>query len=216
MTAKIFYKELRLVAHPTVYLFLCLGAMMLIPNYPLYVTFFYGTLGVFFSFLGARENQDVYYAAALPVSKRNAVRGRTLFVAAAELAQVLSAVPFALLRAHLPGIGENLAGIEPNVAFFGLSLCMLGLFNVIFLPAFYKTAQKVGRAFLLAVLPMTAYILAAEALVHFPVVGAYLDAVDAHAQVRQLPVLLGGAALYALLTWLGFRSAAVRFARVDL
>lgn len=41
-------KELRLALHPTAPLFLCLSAMLLIPNYPYCVVFFYTSLAVFF------------------------------------------------------------------------------------------------------------------------------------------------------------------------
>ena len=39
------YKEWRLAMHPTALLFLPLSAMLLIPNYPYYVIFFYTSLG---------------------------------------------------------------------------------------------------------------------------------------------------------------------------
>jgi len=42
------YKEFKLALHPTSIIFLSLSAMVLIPNYPYYVTFFYVMLGVYF------------------------------------------------------------------------------------------------------------------------------------------------------------------------
>ncbi len=53
------YKEFRLASHPAAFLFLGLAAMMMIPNYPLTVTFFYPCLGAFFICLNGRENRDV-------------------------------------------------------------------------------------------------------------------------------------------------------------
>ena len=44
-------KELRLAMHPAALLFLALSALLIIPNYPYYVTFFYTTLGIFFYLL---------------------------------------------------------------------------------------------------------------------------------------------------------------------
>ena len=180
MTARIFYKDLRLAAHPMMYVFALFGAMLLIPSYPYTVAFFYGLLGIFFTFLNGRENKDVYYCAVLPVTKREQVRARTWMVVAAEV------------------------------------LLIFGVFNAVFLPAFYKTAVRVGRSFLLAVVPMTALMVLVEALSHFPVVGPYLDAADAAGQMRQLPVLAAGAAAFALLSWLAFRRAAKNYERVDL
>lgn len=74
MTAKIFSKDLRLAAHPMMYVFALFGVMLIIPNYPYTVVFFYGLLGIFFTFLNGRENKDVYYCAVLPVTKRDQVR----------------------------------------------------------------------------------------------------------------------------------------------
>ena len=187
MTAKIFSKDLRLAAHPMMYVFALFGVMLIIPNYPYTVVFFYGLLGIFFTFLNGRENKDVYYCAVLPVTKRDQVRARAWLVVAVELAELVIAIPFAFLSARINPNGTNLAGIDANVALFGSVLLIYGVFNVVFLPAFYKTAIRAGRAFLLAVIPMTVLMVLVEALSHFPVVGPYLDATDAAGQVRQLP-----------------------------
>ena len=56
---RLLQKELRLAMHPASVGFLLLSALLLIPNYPYYVTFFYTSLGVFFICLGGRENKDV-------------------------------------------------------------------------------------------------------------------------------------------------------------
>ena len=45
------YKQLKLVCHPMTPVFCLFGVMVLIPNYPYSVTFFYVTLGLFFTFL---------------------------------------------------------------------------------------------------------------------------------------------------------------------
>ena len=231
MTARIFCKDLRLAAHPMMYVFALFGAMLLIPSYPYTVAFFYGLLGIFFTFLNgrenkdvyycamlqaARENRDVYYMALLPVTKREQVRARTWMVVAVELTELVLAVPFAVLSVHINPNGTNLAGIDANVALFGAVLLIFGVFNAVFLPAFYRTAVRVGRSFLLAVVPMTVLMVLVEALSHFPVIGPYLDATDAAGQMRQLPVLAAGAAAFALLSWLAFRRAAKNYELVDL
>lgn len=216
MTAKIFCKDLRLAAHPMMYVFALFGVMLLIPSYPYTVVFFYGLLGIFFTFLNGRENKDVYYCAVLPVTKREQVCARTWLTVAVELTELVLAVPFAVLSVRINPNGTNLAGIDANVALFGAVLLIFGVFNAVLLPAFYKTAVRVGRAFLLAIIPTAVLMALVEALSHFPVVGPYLDAADAAGQVRQLPVLAAGAAAFALLSWLAFRRAAKNYARVDL
>ena len=63
----LFKKEWKLVMMPVPLLFLLLSGLVLIPNYPYYVTFFYTTLGIFLMMQSARENRDLYYMALLPV-----------------------------------------------------------------------------------------------------------------------------------------------------
>ena len=137
MTAKIFSKDLRLAAHPMMYVFALFGVMLIIPNYPYTVVFFYGLLGIFFTFLNGRENKDVYYCAVLPVTKCDQVLARAWLVVAVELAELVIAVPFAFLSARINPNGTNLAGIDANVALFGCVLLIYGVFNVVFLPVFY-------------------------------------------------------------------------------
>ena len=43
--SELLYKELRLAAHPSLYVFMCMGALLLIPAYPYSVVFFFGCLG---------------------------------------------------------------------------------------------------------------------------------------------------------------------------
>ena len=136
MTAKIFSKDLRLAAHPMMYVFALFGVMLIIPNYPYTVVFFYGLLGIFFTFLNGRENKDVYYCAVLPVTKRDQVRARAWLVVAVELAELVIAVPFAFLSARINPNGTNLAGIDANVSLFGCLLLIYSVFNFVFLPLF--------------------------------------------------------------------------------
>ena len=53
------YKQFRLVCHPMTLVFCLFGAMLLIPNYPYTVAFFYVTLGIFFTFMNLREQRDM-------------------------------------------------------------------------------------------------------------------------------------------------------------
>ena len=68
------FKEIRLALHPTTYLFMVIGAMLMIPSYPYYVAFVYTCLGIFFIFLSARENKDIIFTASLPVRKSDVVK----------------------------------------------------------------------------------------------------------------------------------------------
>lgn len=75
------YKELRLAIHPTMCIFLAMPLLMLAPNYPYYVVFMYTCLAIYFTFLIGREQNDIFYTAALPIKKTDVVKGalRRLF-----------------------------------------------------------------------------------------------------------------------------------------
>ena len=152
MMRTLLYKQLRLVCHPMTPVFCMFGVMLMIPNYPLTVVWFYVMLGLFFTFLNMREQKDIYYSAILPIRKRDTVKAACLFTALIELASLVIAVPFAVWRAHT-SIGGNLVGVDANVTLFGFALMLYALFNAILLCSFYKTAYQVGTAFLKAIIP---------------------------------------------------------------
>ena len=209
-------KEWKLVMMPVPLLFLLLSALVLVPNYPYYVTFFYTTLGIFLMMQFARENRDLYYMALLPVTKREMVRARFLLVLSVEALQVLVCVPFMLLRASYGSV-KNAVGIEANAAFLGLSLVLLGLFNRIFFPMHYKNAYDLGKPFLLSSITLALGVLVLETLQHIlPYLNDVCDSYAAADQLRQIPVLLGGLLVFSLLTARSFTLSVRRFEAADL
>ena len=210
------YKELRLALHPTAPLFLCLSAMLLIPNYPYYVIFFYTCLGVFFLCLNGRETQDLFYSMLLPVRKRQIVQARISLVVLIELAQVLLAIPFAVLRSVLIPL-HNEAGIEANTAFFGLGLLLLGVFNFFFFTRYYRNPDKVGGPFCAGCIAFAVCMLLAETAVHvLPFAREQLDTIDPANLPAQLLVLAAGIVLFGLLTGSACRKSVRSFEQLDL
>lgn len=214
MTFNLINKELRLAAHPNLYIFALMGVLVMVPSYPYGMIFMFGCLGPYITFMYGRETNDIYYTALLPVKKRDTVKSKCLLVALSQMAQVLISLPFAVLRVHILPNG-NLAGIEANVAFYGFGLMIYAIFNLIFMAEFFKTAHKVGKAFLLAAIPTTLAIVAMEVIVHFPGF-AWLDSVQPADMLRQLPILAAGIAVYAGGMLLTYQVCAKRFERVDL
>lgn len=211
------YKELKLSMHPTVYIFFALSAMLLIPSYPYYVAFYYTCLSIFFVFLNGRETKDVLFTVLLPIRKRDCVKARLISITLIELIQIALSVPFAVLSTKINPNGGNAVGIEPNVAFYGLVLVMYTIFNLVYVPAFYKTAYNIGKPFVKASVLMFLFIAAAESLVHIPTpLKGYLDASDSASQLRQLPVLAAGILIYALGALLTLKLSGKRLEAVDL
>lgn len=144
----LFYKQLHLVAHPMTFLFLFFGVMLLIPNYPYTVAFFYVTLGIFFMYMNAREHRDLDFSALLPVRKTDLVRSAFLFCCVVEILSILIALPFCVLSFRINPKGCNAAGIDANAAVIAFAFLVFSAFNAIFFPAFYRNAYKVGTAFI--------------------------------------------------------------------
>ena len=176
------WKEWRLSMSPVPLLFLLLSGLILIPNYPYYVTFFYNGLGLFMLMQSLRENRDTAYLMLLPVTKAEMVRARFRTVVQLELLQVLACVPFMALRASY-GHLNNAVGIEANTAFLGLGLVQMGLFNLVFFPMHYKNAYDLGKPFVAASVVEFFYIVLAEVCDHvaktcrYSVIPAHLSVV---------------------------------------
>lgn len=214
--SRLLRKELRLALHPTAPMFLLLSAMLMIPNYPYLVVFFYTGLSVFFTCLTGRENHDIDYTMLLPVAKRDIVRARILLVALLETAQLLLAIPFAILRQKLI-VEPNAAGMDANIVLFALALVEMGLFNQVFFRSYYRDVQKVGTAFIKSTVTIFLFISIAEAMTHaLPFARDVLDTPDPDHLSIKLALLLSGAALYVAMTWQACRASERSFERQDL
>lgn len=209
------YKEFRLVCHPMTLIFCLFGIMVLIPNYPYTVIFFYVMLGLFFTFLNIREQKDIYYSALLPVPKRDTVKAGCAFVVIIQVLSLVLLIPCSLLAAHLQPGKDNLVGLDPNAALLTAGFLLYAVFNAVFLPSFYANGYKVGIAFLKAVIPTTLVMMVLEALPHFPAL-TWLDDMDAATQVRLLPYFVAAVLLYGIGTVVTFRRAAAQYEKVDL
>lgn len=208
------YKELKLAAHPNLFIFTLLGVLVIVPAYPYGMVFMFGCLGPYITFMYGRETNDIYYTALLPVKKKDTVKAKCLLLVLAQMTQLLISLPFAFLRVNiLPG--GNPAGIEANIAYYGFGFITYAIFNFIFLTQFFKTAYKAGKAFLMAIIPAFFVVVIMEVLVHFPGF-QWLDSVALDAMLNQLPILVMGIVIYIVAVIAAYNLSAKRFERVDL
>ena len=213
---KLLKKEFRLCLHPTAPLFLMLATMILIPNYPYAVSFFYITLGVFFICLTARENHDAGFTAFLPVSRKQIVWGRVLLVLCLEMADLIAAALMVWVKS-LIGFMPNEAGMDANIALLGEGFIVFGLFNLIFFPRWYQDINKVGVPFLLASAAVFVYIIAAIVSTYaVPFVRDCLDTQDPAFLTEKLLFVGVALLLFVCSAWLTVRLSVKRFERVDL
>lgn len=214
--AKLFRKELRLALQPATIVFMGLSAMMLIPEYPYLITFFYATLGVFFICMFGRENHDIEYTALLPVGRRAIVEARFGLCTGTELVMIALSALAASARPSL-GLTTNAAGMVPNAAMFGFAAMLLGAFNIVFFPLYYKNTQKIGLPYTAGAVVYGFGMIAVMAGTMVP--GSPMAALDGYAaQTAGLRVaaLLCGAAIFAALTWAALHLSVRWFERDDI
>lgn len=211
---KLLYKELRLSAHPTLYIFIFMGALILIPEYPYCMVFFFGCLAPFITLYNGRENHDACYTASLPVKKSDVVKSKYLLFVITELTQILLSLPFAYIRLTVIS-GNNTVGIEPNYAYYGFGFVIFTVFNTLFFTEFYKTAYKVGKSFIKGITPALLLVFIVEGITHFDTF-AWINQTDKIATQIQIYILIIGIVIFMLGNIFAFYVAKNRFEKVDL
>lgn len=216
MLSRLLKKELSLCVHPAAIVMLFLAALVLAPNYPYAVTFFYSTLGLFFICIDGRENHDVIYTLTLPVAKRDAVTARFALAVLLELIQLLLMLGFIRVSRAL-GAGPNVAGMDANLALIGEGLLFFGLYHLIFFPGYYRDVSKVGINFVkgsvFAGIFVAAEIVACYTL---PLFRDVLDTPDPQHAGAKLAFVAVGALVYILGTLLALRLSQRRFEAQDI
>lgn len=151
---KLLEKEFSLCLHATCFLFLAFAAFVFIPNYPYEVMFFFSGLSVFFVCLTARENGDAAFSCTLPVKKGKIACARVLFCAVFQIMLLaLAGIATAVKEACFPvEMQVNYAGSAANLALLGHGGVLMGLFNLVFFPWYFKDPSKVGLPFSVAAL----------------------------------------------------------------
>ena len=214
----IFRKEMRLSASFLSFLFIAFGLMFFFPGYPILCGVFFVTLGIFQSFQTAREANDIVFSALLPIAKRDVVKGKYLFVCFIEFCSFLLMTTVTVLRMTvMSGVQayRNNALMNANLFALGVALLIFGLFNLIFVGGFFRTAHKFAKPFVSYVIVAFLIIGVGEAAHHFP----GLEAVNAFGFeyiLLQLALFVAGAACYGILTLISFKSSCKNFERIDL
>ena len=216
MIGKLLKKELSLCLHPAAVLMVFLGALVLAPNYPYAVTFFYMTLGVFFICLEGRENHDVTFTMTLPVAKGDVVTARFLFVVLLELLQLLVVAAFLVLRARILPV-PNAAGMDANLTLLGEGFLFFGLYHLVYFPSYYRDVSKVGSSFVKACIFSFLFVAVDIVLCYtLPLFRDVLDTPDPQHMGEKLAFFFAGLVCWLLFTLLALRISRRRFERLDI
>ena len=214
----ILLKECKLSASPLSFLFILFGLMFFLPGYPVLCGVFFVTLGIFQSYQNAREANDMVFSALLPISKRDVVKGKYLFTAAIELCGILLMAAAVVVRmtvlADAPVYRSN-ALMNANLFALGMAFVGFGLFNLIFVGGFFKTAYKFAGPFVGYIIAVFLMICIAETLHHVPGF-AFLNAFGTEHFAVQVLLIGFGAAFYLAVTVLSCKKACKRFDKTDL
>ena len=226
-------KEFKLCLHPTVFIYLAMVLMLLIPSYPYLVACFFLCNAVFFIFQNARENGDPLYTAMLPVSKAQAVKARCLFVVMLQIIELLlmaGMCAFGLVAMDLEK--GNAGGTDLSLSLPAFALILFTIFNLIFLPSFYRTGYKAGASFLKGAIGVWIWLMLIEGLMiasgtmagndsapaFFRFISENIDCFPQTAKAWTVQGILFGAGLliYAACTLLAARLSVKHYNQVDV
>ena len=211
-------KEIALCMHPTAFIFLFFAVLVFVPNYPYEVIFFFSCLSVFFCCMMTRENGDIAFSCALPVKKEHIPLAKMLVVFGLQgiillLVGIIGAVKGAVLPAEQY---VNQAGISANLALAGNGAVLLGVFNLIFFPRYFRSPDKIGVPFVIGAvavfLLIGVFIVLRWATPLYSVTLNGLNSVNSGAKASDLII---GMANYAIMSAISCKLSMKRFQRYD-
>ncbi|MCM1289674.1 MAG: ABC-2 transporter permease [Corallococcus sp.] len=220
---KLYLKELKLNVKLPVWLIGLLGAMVLIPNYPIIVGIGYSIFQIFIYMQYARENRSQEFSAMLPVKRNDIVSSTVSVIVTLEAVNLLvSAISGAAVRIcygfGVPAYAQgNIVGLDANLTFFGVALICLAIFNLIFITQFFKSGYKYGVPIVTGLLTFVAVYAILELMIQLvPVLKNSLDTFDVETVWARLIVLTTGMIAYVGSAFAADKIAQKNFEKVSL
>jgi hypothetical protein len=105
---------------------------------------------------GYIAKEDNSFNAMIPVTKKDIVKSKIYSIMFIELLHILFGIIFGIIHNLLYGINNFLLDI--NIAFFGIVIVMFALFNIVFLPRYFKTAYYYGKQVIVGVVITLIYV----------------------------------------------------------
>jgi hypothetical protein len=211
-------KEMKLAASPLSYIFIAFGLMAFVPGYPILVGSFFLCLGLFQSFQNAREANDITYTSLLSVAKSDIVRAKYAFCIVVEFGYFILTAVVVLIRMTVlseSDVYRNNVLMNANLVYLGFVLLILGLFNLIFIGGFFKTAYKFAKPFIAFIVAAFLVVGIGETLFHIPGLSA-LNAFGFQYIGLQVSIFTAGIAAFILLTAISIHRSVKNFEIIDL
>lgn len=211
---ELLYKEFKLAVNPAFYILLLLPVLILIPSWIYFIAMSY----LFFIvipnvFLMANSNNDTFFSILMPVKKSDLVKSKLMSVIILEILNIAIAVPFAIINFILY---KNNFFMDPNIAFFGFVLIMYAIFNLTFIPGYYKTGYKIAFPIIKAIIFAVLFAFLIETMRFvFPDIRSLFDTHNGSI-IWQLLILMAGIIIFILSNITAFKLSAKRFEKLDL
>jgi hypothetical protein len=207
------YKELTLSINKFFFFLpFVLAALMFIPNWIFMLVFMYffwvSVPQIFSSYLA---NADYQFTSSLPVRRIDIVRSKSYALIILEGLHIISAVIFGLIHNVIYGSWNFFFDI--NLTFFGVGMLMYAVFNLIFLPMYFKTAHFFGKATLYGTIATLIYGFIFEFGVAKYALMREIFEGNATTQLIVFGITLG---LTVILNFIAIKQSEKRFMRVDL
>lgn len=211
-------KELKLGVNPFFYVMPFLtGALMLVPGWLYFVVFLYFCfLTIPNMFAGYKTQNDLLFSIMMPVTKKDIVKAKVAVIVILELLHIIAAVIYGVFHTWLyPNFIYFFYG--PTIGFWGLSFIMLGVFNIIFISMYYKTAYKYGAATIAGITGAMIFASGAEWLgIKNPYIFNLFKGSGADNNAIHLIFLIVGILVFAIFTFIAYQIAIKRFEKVEL
>ena len=159
------YNEFKLSIHPLTYFFVVLMALSaLAPTFPSFVPLLYFGASYTFLFIGMNKTtttNDLFYTCNLPIRRQDVVKARVCSTTALQLFELILVFSFffisAIFRRNMKPEEAKVAWItiEQGLFLLGVYLLCFSLFDIIYLPWFYRNGKSIILNMFVAVIAVT-------------------------------------------------------------
>ena len=166
------YKEFKLAVPPLAYLLIILMSMSaLSPAFPSFVPLIYMAATYTFLFIGMNKTtttNDLYYTCTLPIKREDVVKARVATVAVVQFVEILLVFAFMSIATFVFG-GDSMQvslNMRQPIVLLAAYLVSFSVYDLIYLPWFYKTGKSIIPNMLVGAL-VTTIVSAALTIVPF-------------------------------------------------
>jgi len=211
-------KDLKLGVNPMFFLLpVLLGALMLVPGWLYFlVPLYFCWITIPNMFAGFRTQNDLVFTMMMPVTRKDMVKARVFVIVIMELLHIVIAMIYGIFTIRLyPDLTYFF--FAPYMGFWGLCFVMFAIFNMVFVPMYYKTAYKYGGA---TIASITAAMLFAGVAQWVGIQNSFFsdtfNGTGADTMSLQLTILIAGIVIFIASTTIAYRIAVKRFLKVEI